>query len=72
MSLFSWFMGNESERGTNKSREPRSGSRGNLFVLRSDSITMNQEKKTLISYIYNASNKVGKVLAFLSTLLKRS
>ena len=39
-------MGNdESECGINKSREPRSGSRSDLFVPRSDSFSMNQEKR---------------------------
>ena len=50
MSVFlPGFMGNELERGTNKS--------GDLFVPRSDSFPMNPCKKTLIPYIYNASNK---------------
>ena len=45
--FFSGFMGNESKRGTNKSREPQSGSRA-MCLFRAT---------TLIPYIYNASNK---------------
>ena len=76
--FFSRFMGNESQCGTNKLREPRSGSRAifcsalrfisheprkrdrssrDLFVPHCDSFPMNREKKTLIPYIHNASNK---------------
>ena len=44
-------MGNESERGTNKSHSD------DLFVPLYDSFPMNPENKTLIPYIYNVSNK---------------
>ena len=51
------FMGNESERGTNKSREPGSGSR--TICLFRDTIhsRWTQKIRTLIPYIYNVSNK---------------
>ena len=44
----------------------RSGSRAIVFVPHSESFPMNPEKKTLIPYIYNASNKDSKAFAFLT------
>ena len=52
--LLSGFMGNESERGTNKFMKRFSD---DLFVPPSDSFPMNPDKKTLIPYFYNVSNK---------------
>ena len=43
--LFSGFMGNESERGTNKSREPRSGSRSICLFRATIHSPMNPEKR---------------------------
>ena len=48
---------NRSAEQTNRTRTAsRRGSR-DLFVPHCDSFPMNREKKTLIPYIYNASNK---------------
>ena len=55
--FFSGFMGNESKRGTNKSREPRSGSRTICLFRATIHSPMNPEKNTLIPYIYNVSSK---------------
>ena len=42
--FFSWFIGNESERNKQITREPLRGSH-DLLVPGSDSLPMNQEKK---------------------------
>ena len=59
--FFSGFIGVWIVARTNKSREPRSGSRvrgsRDLFVRATIHTPMNPEKKTLIPYIYNVSNK---------------
>ena len=53
--FFSRFMGNESQCGTNKSREPRSEA---ICLFRTAiHFPWTEKKKTLIPYIYNASNK---------------
>ena len=60
MSGMSVFLGgsrgNESELGTNKSREPQSGSRATYWFRAPIHSPMNPVKKTLIPYIYNASS----------------
>ena len=58
---------NDSECGTNKSREPRNGSRA-ICLFRTPSHFPWTQKKTLIPHIYNASNKDSNALTFLSTL----
>ena len=54
--FFSGFMGNESELGTNTSCEPEEVLTICLFRAPIHS-PMNPEKKTLIPYINNVSNK---------------